>query len=58
MDKWQCLHRPKKEALGITAVLQKWRCSSSYDSAVVNQNLVFRLKFIAENRRLRKAANR
>ena len=41
-----------------TAVLQKWRCSASYDSEVVNQNLVLRLKFSGENRHLRKAANR
>ena len=41
-----------------TAVLQKWRCSSSYDSDVVNQNLVLRLKFSGENRHLRKAAKR
>lgn len=33
-----------------TAVLQKWRCSASIDSAVVNQNLVLRLKFSGENR--------
>jgi hypothetical protein len=41
-----------------TAVLQKWRCSASYDSEVVNQNLVLRLKFSGENRHLRKAAKR
>ncbi len=41
-----------------TAVLQKWRCSASYDSEVVNQNLLHRLKFGAKNRHLRKAANR
>ncbi|MBP9209047.1 MAG: hypothetical protein KBF37_01890 [Saprospiraceae bacterium] len=41
-----------------TAVLQKWRCSASYDSEVVNQNLVLRLKFSDENRHLRKAAKR
>jgi len=42
----------------LTAVLQKWRCSASYDSEVVNQNLVLRLKFSGENRHLRKAAER
>jgi competence protein ComEC len=42
----------------LTAVLQKWRCSASYDSEVVNQNLVLRLKFSGENRHLRKAAKR
>lgn len=41
-----------------TAVLQKWRCSALYDSEVVNQNLVLRLKFSGENRHLRKARNR
>jgi len=47
-----------KEGQHPTAVLQKWRCSASYDSEVVNQNLVLRLKFSGENRHLRKAANR
>jgi hypothetical protein len=42
----------------VTAVLQKWRCSASYDSEVINQNLVLRLKFSGENRHLRKAAKR
>jgi len=41
-----------------TAVLQKWRFSASYDSEVVNQNLVLRMKFSGENRHLRKAAKR
>jgi hypothetical protein len=34
----------EKNTEAITAVLQKWRCSASYDSEVVNQNLVLRLK--------------
>lgn len=65
---WQrvCLFQPstdsqsgrKKNTERTTAVLQKWRCSASYDSEVVNQNLVLRLKFSGENRHLRKAANR
>lgn len=42
----------------VTAVLHKWRCSASYDSEVVNQNLVLRLKFSGDNRHLRKAAKR
>jgi hypothetical protein len=42
----------------VTAVLQKWRCSASYDSEVGNQNLVLRFKFSGENRHLRKAAKR
>jgi len=41
-----------------TAVLQKWRCSASYDSELVNQNSVLRLKFSGEKRHLRKAAKR
>ena len=50
--------RQKKNNEPPTAVLQKWRCSASYDSEVVNQNLVLRLKFCGENRHLRKAAKR
>ena len=46
------------EAQLATAVLQKWLFSASYDSLVVNQNLVLRLKFCGENRHLRKAATR
>jgi len=41
-----------------TAVLQKWRCSASYDSFVVGSSSVLRLKFSGENRHLRKAAKR
>ena len=48
----------EKNTEEITAVLQKWRFSASYDSEVVNQNLVLRLKFSGENRHLRKAAKR
>ena len=48
----------KKNTEAITAVLQKWRLSASYDSEVVNQNLVLRMKFSGENRHLRKAAKR
>ena len=48
----------EKKGKVLTAVLQKWRCSASYDSEVVNQNLVLRLKFSGENRHLRKAAKR
>lgn len=48
----------EKNTEPITAVLQKWRCSASYDSEVLNQNLVLRLKFSGENRHLRKAAKR
>ena len=48
----------KTEGQHTTAVLQKWRFSASYDSELVNQNLVLRLKFSGENRHLRKAAKR
>jgi hypothetical protein len=48
----------KTEGQHPTAVLQKWRFSASYDSEVVNQNLVLRLKFSGKNRHLRKAAKR
>jgi len=64
---WQrvCLPQPstdrqsgrKKNTESTTAVLQKWRCSASYDSEVVNQYLVLRMKFGGENRHLRKARN-
>ena len=47
-----------QERQQLTAVLQKWRCSASYDSEVVYQNLVLRMKFSGENRHLRKAAKR
>ena len=48
----------EKNTEAITAVLQKWRFSASYDSEVVNQNLMLRMKFSGENRHLRKAAKR
>ena len=41
-----------------TAVLQKWRFSASYDSELVNQNLVLRMNICSENRHLCKAAKR
>jgi hypothetical protein len=51
-------NKTEKKGEVLTAVLQKWRFSASYDSEVVNQNLVLRLKFSGENRHLRKAAKR
>ncbi len=48
----------EKNTEAITAVLQKWRFSASYDSEVVIQYLVLRLKFSGENRHLRKATKR
>lgn len=52
-----CLFQPttdrqsvrKKNTERTTAVLQKWRCSASYDSEVVNQKFVLRLNFSGEN---------
>ena len=41
-----------------TAVLQKWRCSASYDSFVVGSSAVLRLNLCAKNPPLRKAAKR
>jgi len=51
-------NKTEKKGEVLTAVLQKWRFSASYDSEVVNQNLVLRLKFSGENRHLCKARNR
>jgi hypothetical protein len=52
------LQTRKTEHQQPTAVLQKWRCSASYDSFVVGSSAVLRLKFSGENRHLRKAAKR
>jgi hypothetical protein len=58
LNKVNGLQTRKTEHQLPTAVLQKWRFSASYDSEVVNQNLVLRMKFSGENRHLRKAAKR
>jgi len=58
LNKVNGLQTRKTEHQLPTAVLQKWRFSASYDSEVVNQNLVLRLRFSGENRHLCKAANR
>ena len=42
----------------ITAPTRNWRFSASYDSLVVQQTLVLRMKFSGENRQLLVAANR
>ena len=42
----------------LTAPTKNWRFSASYDSFVVNQTLVLRMKFSGENRQLLVAANR
>ena len=44
--------------LAITAPTKNWRFSASYDSFVVNQTFVLRMKFSGENRQLLVAANR
>ena len=53
----QLLNTHEKKHDCLTAVLQKWRFSASYDSEVVNQNLVLRLKFSGENRTFAKPQN-
>ena len=57
MDKWQCLHRPKK-ALGITAVWRNGGFSASNDSFVVKQTVVLRINICGGNPPLRQAAKR
>ena len=42
----------------VTAPTRNWRFSASYDSFVVEQTLVLRMKFSGENRQLLVAANR
>jgi hypothetical protein len=42
----------------LTGVWQKWRLSASYDSFVVQQTLVLRMKFCGKNRQLLVAAKR
>ena len=47
-----------KEGQLITAPTKNWRFSASYDSFVVNQTFVLRMKFSGENRQLLVAAKR
>jgi hypothetical protein len=42
----------------LTAPTKNWRFSASYDSFVVNQTFVLRMKFSGENRQLLVAAKR
>ncbi len=42
----------------LTAPTRNWRFSASYDSFVVKQTLVLRMKFSGKNRQLLVAANR
>jgi hypothetical protein len=39
MDKWQCLHRPKKEALPLTRYWQNWGRSAKFEHWYSNQHL-------------------
>ena len=48
----------KNKAQHLTAPTKNWRFSSSYDSFVVEQTLVLRMKFSGENRQLLVAAKR
>jgi len=47
-----------QERQHLTAPKINWRFSASYDSFVVNQTLVLRMKFSGENSQLLLAANR
>jgi len=47
-----------QERQHLTAAKKNWRFSASYDSFVVNQTLVLRMKFSGENRQLLLAAKR
>ena len=46
-----------EEKRHITAAWRNGGCSASYDSFVVNQTLVFQIKFCGKNPALRVAAN-
>ena len=48
----------RQERQPITAPTKNWRFSASYDSFVVKQTLVLRMKFSGENRQLLLAAKR
>ena len=48
----------KRERQPITAPTRNWRCIASYDSFVVQQTLVLRMKFSGKNRQLLVAAKR
>jgi hypothetical protein len=48
----------RKERQPITAPTRNWRFSASYDSFVVQQTVVLRMKFSGENRQLLVAAKR
>jgi len=48
----------KTEGQQLTAPTKNWRFSASYDSFVVAQTFVLRMKFSGKNRQLLVAANR
>ena len=48
----------RQERQPITAPTKNWRFSASYDSFVVEQTLVLRMKFSGKNRQLLVAAKR
>ena len=52
------LQAQRTERQHLTAPTKNWRFSASYDSFVVKQTLVLRMKFCGENRQLLVAANR
>ena len=52
------IHGRRTEGQLITAPTRNWRFSASYDSFVVKQTFVLRMKFSGENRQLLVAAKR
>ena len=52
------LSNDREIAQPITAPTRNWRFSASYDSFVVKQTVVLRMKICGENRQLLVAANR
>ena len=52
------LQAQRTERQHLTAPKKNWRLSASYDSFVVKQTLVLRMKFSGENSQLLLAANR
>jgi len=58
LDNDNGLQAQRTERQHLTAPKKNWRLSASYDSFVVKQTLVLRMKFSGENRQLLLAANR
>jgi len=52
------LKEQRKERQHLAAPKINWRFSASYDSFVINQTLVLRIKFSGKNRQLLVVANR